>query len=290
MDESELLAIIQAKNLICQQKLCNKGDTGADGLPGSTGPGGPIGPTGVNGATGPTGIPGEATNTGATGNTGPTGPTGSTGIPGEATNTGATGNTGPTGPTGLRGETGPSGDSGVTGPTGAGGTTGSTGPTGATPTAIAASYFSTSTQPILNGSVEYTTPTIFTYNNSSIESGISLVSSSRITVSVTGIYEAWYSIQINKINGGVTVNTYIWIRVNGIDVPDTNGSHTLNSNNEKALPIVPYIIQLNAGDYLEFVAVADGDNCQAEANYPAPAPFGSAIPSIPSIIAGIKRI
>ncbi len=134
MNSSELLALIQAKNLICQQQLCNPckdctngptgptgpaggggsgtGGTGPTGPTGSTGPTG-MGATGPTGAVGPTGIPGEATNTGATGMVGSTGPTGPTGIPGAASNTGATGPTGAassvTGPRGPTGYTGPAG-------------------------------------------------------------------------------------------------------------------------------------------------------------------------------------
>ena len=275
MDESQLLAIIQAKSLICQQKLCNKGDQGD---PGPTGPTGVAGATGALGPTGAQGIPGEATLTGATGpmgETGPIGPTGTQGIPGEATLTGATGPIGNTGPMGFTGPTGPTGIIGSTGPE---------------RTTIAASYFSTTTQAIVNGTPTYTTPTIFTYNATAYESGISVVSSTQITVATAGVYEASYSIQLNKTSGGSTVNVYIWVRKNGLDVADTNGAITLNSNNGKSLPIVPYILSLNAGDYIEFVAVADGDHCEVLANYPAPAPFGALIPSIPSIIANIKRI
>lgn len=219
------MAILQAKSLICQQKLCNKGDTGDQGPQGDTGP---------QGATGPS--------------DGPTGPTG------------------PTGPEGPEGPVGPS------------------------PTTVAASYSSSTTQSIVDAGAGYTSPTTFTYNTTLYEAGISLASTSRITIATTGVYEVWYSIQLNKTSGGSAVNVYIWMRKNGSDVADTNGAITLNSNNGKSLPIVPYILPLTAGDYIEFVAAADGANCEVLANYPAPAPFGSAIPSIPSIIVGIKKI
>jgi hypothetical protein len=125
MNSSELLALIQAKNLICQQQLCSPCKDCTNGPTGPTGPGGggsgtggtgytgPTGPAGPTGAVGPTGIPGEATNTGATGMVGSTGSTGPTGIPGAASNTGATGPTGAassvTGPAGSTGYTGPAG-------------------------------------------------------------------------------------------------------------------------------------------------------------------------------------
>ncbi len=66
MNSSELMAILQAKSLICQQKLCNKGDTGDQGPRGDTGPQGATGPS--DGPTGPTGP------TGPEGPEGPVGP------------------------------------------------------------------------------------------------------------------------------------------------------------------------------------------------------------------------
>ncbi len=179
------------------------------------------------------------------------------------------------------------GDTGDLGPTGP---TGVAGPTGATPTTVSASYYSNTTQPIVNGTPTYTAPTIFTYNGTFVQHGVTLASSSRITVGTAGTYEAWYSIQLNRTSGGSNTFVYFWIRLNGADVPDSNGRVAINSNNAQTLPIVPYILDLAAGDYIEFVAVADGDNCEAQASYPAPSPFGAAIPSIPSIIVGIKKI
>jgi hypothetical protein len=269
MNSSELMAIMQAKNLICQYKLCNKGDTGDFG---------PTGPTGVVGGTGPlgpTGPAGTATNTGATGPTGPSGeigPTGWTGPAGSTTNTGATGPTGEIGPTGATGGTG---------------STGPIGPTGAPSSGsnIVASYYSMSTQPI--GETGISPPTVFSYNNTVLEEGISLVSGTRLTVTKTGTYEVWYSIQLHRTTGGSNVNTYIWIRKNGVDIPDTNGRVATNSNNSDTLPIVPYILSLNAGDYIEFVSQASGSDVQA---YSLGSDAVEAGPAIPSIIVGMKQI
>ena len=76
-------------------------------------------------------------------------------------------------------------------------------------------------------------------------------------------------------------------RKNGADEPQTSGRVSVNSNNGDTLPIVPYIIQLNAGDYVEFAARASDTDCQILAVNAASVPFG---PAIPSLIVGIKRI
>lgn len=269
---------------------------------------GPAGPQGDIGPTGPTGA-GTGTSggggTGFTGYTGPTGtigtgPTGPTGLASTVTGpTGAIG-TGPTGPTGLASTvTGPTGPTGRTGPTGQASTvtgptgplgTGPTGPTGpaANGTNIIGSFFSTSSQPISDSTVVPTpAPTVFEYNGTFVSQGVSLAGSptTRLLVSESGYYEAYYSIQLVKTSGGSAVKTYIWLRVNGVDFPDSNGAITNNSNNGESLPIVIYDLYLNAGDYIEFVAQADGANIIAQAeSLPA---LG---PDIPSIIVGVKKV
>jgi hypothetical protein len=105
-------------------------------------------------------------------------------------------------------------------------------------------------------------------------------------VGATGVYEAWYSIQLNRAQGGNNAYAYVWIRVNGSDVPDTNGRVSINSNNSDSLPIVPYILSLNNGDYVEFVSQVVGDDTVRALAVTT----GIVGPNIPSIIVGIKQI
>ena len=214
--------------------------------------------------------------TGSTGSTGTTGPTGWTGPAGTASNTGATGTTGPTGPTGPPGTAVNTGATGATGPQGPQGQTAIT-------TTNAASYYSLSTQLF---AYYPSTPTIFSYDSTAAENGVSLVNNTRMTVSEAGLYEAWWSIEITKIQGGTNTYAYIWPRINGVDVPDSNSRYSLNSNNQDSLPIVPYILPMNANDYIEFVGQTDAND-----NYTRALAVTSAIgPTIPSIIVGIKKV
>jgi len=206
---------------------------------------------------------------------GPTGFTGPTGVQGIQGVTGPTGNQGPTGPTG------PTGVQGVTGPTGPTGPQGIQGPTGATPegTNIIGSYYLTTTLPIPSN-----TGTVFNYNTTIVSEGINLVDNSKIYITKTGIYELYYSVQLSRTQGGSDAHFYGWLRVNGVDVSDTNGRISINSNNSDSLPIVIYNLQLNAGDYVEFVGGADNDYIQL-AGY-----TGTIGPDVPSVIVGIKEV
>lgn len=263
--------------------------TGSSGLTGFTGPTGPVGPVGASGpqgAQGITGLQGMQGITGPQGAQGITGPQGAEGITGPQ---GAQGITGPQGVEGITGPTGQTGPSGITGPTGQTGPSGITGPagitgpvgaTGSLATNAVATYYSMTTQDISSA-----TPTIFTYDTTSLQRHIILGGSSQITVAVSGIYEVYYSIQAHRVQGGSGAYMYIWLRKNGLDLADTNGRIEANSNNGDSLPIVIYIIELNAGDYIEFVAQADSEHIQILALNPAP--IG---PAIPSVIVGIKQI
>ncbi len=260
------------------------GPTGDQGPAGSTGSTGAIGPTGVIGPTGATGSTGSTGPQGSQGSTGPTGPQGiqgSTGPTGSQGIQGIQGSTGPTGSQGIQGIQGSTGSNGSDGSTGPTGPQGIQGPTGAAAqgTNIVASYF-------LRGDLALPTnvETTYIYDNTIVERGITLVDGSKITVSKTGVYEMYYSVQLVKTQGGTNTYFYTWLRVNGIDVPDTNGRIAINSNNADTLPIVQYVVPLNAGDYVEFVSLADNDYVILEGFTGTPGP------DIPSIIVGIKEI
>jgi hypothetical protein len=101
-----------------------------------------------------------------------------------------------------------------------------------------------------------------------------------------GVYEAWYSVQVHRTQGGNDGQVYIWLRIDGTDVPNSNGRVGTNSNNGDQLPIVPYILELTAGQYIEFVAQATADDIQILSQSDLDVPG----PAIPSIIVGIKEV
>ena len=74
------------------------------------------------------------------------------------------------------------------------------------------------------------------------------------------------------------------MKLNGNDVTDTNGRITSVSNTPDSLPIVPFILHMNAGDYVEFAAQGD------LAGWQALHVTGTLGPDIPSIIVGIKEV
>ena len=248
----------------------NVGATGATGITGSAGADGATGATGATGLTGPTGAVGPTGATGPQGiqgDVGATGVSGPQGIQGNVGATGATGITGATGPQGIQGNVGATGATGVTGPTGAGGTIGYWG-----------SFWSDVDQ-----TASANTATVITYNNTDINStGISIVSNSQITFANAGTYNLQFSAQIDRTTGTGTDTVDFWLRKNGTDVADTTGKATVSGGALQAKDVTAwnYVLQLNAGDYLELVWNTTDANIILQYESAGTGPTRPATPSI----------
>ena len=90
-----------------------------------------------------------------------------------------------------------------------------------------------------------------TFNNAAINVGITLVSSTQITVSKTANYNFQFTAQVNKTDGGLDQMDF-WLMRNNANYPNTNTTLTLNGDN---LPLMAggwnYTLALTAGDYIE---------------------------------------
>ena len=240
------------------------GPTGPQGPQGERGPRGPVGPTGPQGAIGDTGEQGLIGAQGPTGATGPVGPIG------------------PIGPQGATGAQGPKGDTGATGATGA---TGPQGPAGANAQlGPYGSFFDVETQ-------TNTTPgdpisVLLRQTDSSATSGISISGNSRMVVTEDGVYDVQFSFQITKTSNGVG-NTYVWLRKNGVDVPDTNTGLYLSGKNDKAVFALNFFVQLNAGENAQLMWLAD--DATISIVY-VPESIDPPMPSIPSAIVTVAKV
>jgi hypothetical protein len=120
------------------------------------------------------------------------------------------------------------------------------------------SFSDTTNQPVSGANI----PTVWKYNTTEISNGIYIQDQTKITVSHDGIYEVGYSVQIEKTQGGSATDVTIWTSVNGIPVDRSSSTTTLVSNTAYQLPFVSYILNLNAGDYVEFYFSAPSEHVQ----------------------------
>ena len=119
-------------------------------------------------------------------------------------------------------------------------------------TAKVGSFFSNVSQ----SATTINTPKAMTLNNTdAFSSGVSIVSSSRITVDTTGIYNLQFSAQIDRVSGSGTDVIDIWYRKQGLDVADTNTKITIagNVNESKVVASWNFYVSLTANQYVELM-------------------------------------
>ena len=142
-------------------------------------------------------------------------------------------------------------------------------------------FYDTTTQ---SGSAGVAYPMKF--NTTDISSGVSIVSSSRITVANSGIYNLQFSAQLNNNGGGGSGNTItIWFRVTGSNVPFSSTNVAVINNSPYVVAAWNYASQLTSGSYIEIMWANDN------ANLTIPTlPTSSVAPAIPSVIATMTQI
>jgi hypothetical protein len=122
-----------------------------------------------------------------------------------------------------------------------------------------------------------------TFNTTGITNNFSLVSGSQITAAVAGVYNLQFSAQLLVTTGGGGT-AEIWLSVDGTDVPNSNTQFAVKNTNEAEFAALNYLVQLNAGQYVELMWSADDIHLQLAA---LP---GVAGPAVPSIIATIVPV
>jgi hypothetical protein len=141
-------------------------------------------------------------------------------------------------------------------------------------------FYDTTTQTAAASNTAYA----ITFNTTDVSNGVFLGSpTSRITVDTEGIYNFLFSIQIDKTSGGTGV-FWVWPRINGVDLPDSNSQIRIQGNDAEQLVTVGYFFELNPNDYVEIMFAVSDTSVQVEA-FPASAFY----PSIPSIILTVSN-
>ena len=152
-------------------------------------------------------------------------------------------------------------------------------------TATSASYISVfdTTDQTLDGAL---TASVFEFNNTDFSRGISLVSSSRFTLSTGGAYNLAFSAQIDKTTG-TKHESWFWLRKNGTDVANSNTQVTMGGgSSDKQVAAWNFFVSGSAGDYYEIAWTADSTNVYLNAANAVPGVY----PAVPSLIATMNSM
>jgi len=128
------------------------------------------------------------------------------------------------------------------------------------------------------------TPYAITFDTTDVSNGVYIGSpTSRVYVDERGIYNFLFSIQLDKTTGGTGI-FWVWPRINGVDVPNSNSQLRLQGNNAEQLATIGYFFPLNAGDYVEVMYAVDDVTVVVQA-------FASSAfyPAVPSIILTVSN-
>ena len=118
-----------------------------------------------------------------------------------------------------------------------------------------------------------------TFNTTDLSYGVTVGSpTSRIYIDRPNVYNVQFSAQVDKTAGGVGL-VWIWLRKNGVNVPDSSGQIRIQGNNAELVVGWNYIIELNSGDYIELMWEVDDTSVILLAD-----PASAVHPSVPSII------
>jgi hypothetical protein len=118
-----------------------------------------------------------------------------------------------------------------------------------------------------------------TLNSTSFERGVwrDSATTSRIHVADAGVYNLEFSAQLDKTSGG-SDPVYVWVRINGVDVPDSATLIQMKGNNDELVAAWNFLLELAGGDYVELVWASPTLAMRLE--HFAAAAFRPAIPSV----------
>jgi hypothetical protein len=111
-------------------------------------------------------------------------------------------------------------------------------------------------------------------------------SGEKIVVTHSGDYQIIFSAEF-ECSVASTRSVDIWLRVNGVDVPRSNSRVQLNGSNSYVLACVPFIIDLETGDYISIAWRADGTNVSMKTLTGLTSPTR---PNIPAIITSVAFV
>jgi hypothetical protein len=124
-----------------------------------------------------------------------------------------------------------------------------------------------------------------TFNTTDSSNGVSVGSpTSRLVVANQGVYNIQFSAQFDETSGG-TANVYIWLRKNGVNVPNTASTIAIQGTAARLVAAWNFVIQLEAAHYVELMWATDSTNARILA-----ASATSVWPAIPSVIATVTQV
>lgn len=105
-----------------------------------------------------------------------------------------------------------------------------------------------------------------------------------ITVTKEGIYNVQFSAQFKRLSGGSAAEVDIWLRMGGVNVPNSNTKVTLQSNNAYIVAAWNFFVPMTLSDSLQLMW-SQNDAIQMQVDLP-----NGIHPGIPSVILTVNQV
>jgi hypothetical protein len=142
-------------------------------------------------------------------------------------------------------------------------------------------FYDTTTQ-----SFTANTGTVLTINSTGTNNLVSILSGSRITLSQSGTYNLQFSLQLANSDNAEN-RFWVWLRKNGVDVPNTNTRYTIIKNGETTAALT-FNVTSAGSDYYQLVGATNATQVTVIAYAANTQGFGA--PAIPSIVVNVVPV
>jgi hypothetical protein len=149
------------------------------------------------------------------------------------------------------------------------------------------SFYDNSTQTCTAGTIKAMIVNSFdSFNNGVSVINDSFAQKTLFTVANAGVYNVQFSAQLNRTSGGSAQVVSIWLRKNGVDVPNTATHVSVQANAGKLVAAWNFFIDIGATDNIQIMWSQNGAiNILAET-----ADLALPHPAVPSVIITINQL
>ena len=137
------------------------------------------------------------------------------------------------------------------------------------------------------------TPYAITMDTTDSAQGVSRGSpTSQIIVDNSGLYKFAFSLQIEGTNSSAK-KLWIWPRINGVDVANSNSEITIAGNNAVLVPAWSWTLSMNANDYFQIMYAVEDTGIKITSKAATTGANGTATfarPAVPSIILEVTQV
>jgi hypothetical protein len=148
------------------------------------------------------------------------------------------------------------------------------------------SFFDNTTQTVASGSIA-----AMRYNNTVNSNNVSIEldgssNATEITFTNAGVYNIQFSAQVYRSSGGSDAKLSIWLRVNGVDVPNSATHITLKANSNYVVASWNFFQEVTNGQYAQIMWSQDDTISLLAEVADTVLPH----PAVPSVILTVNRV